>query len=75
MSGSALFHIAFIAVVVLILVTVWAALVLEAGEDPPGRQPPARGAGHRQAITARKEPHRDQHAVHRRATSAPGRDH
>jgi hypothetical protein len=39
MSGSALFHIAFIAVVVLILLTVWAATVLEAGEDPPGRQP------------------------------------
>ena len=38
MSGSALFHIAFGAVVIVILLTVWAAMVFEAGEDPPGRQ-------------------------------------
>jgi hypothetical protein len=50
MSGSALFHIAFIAVVVMILLTVWAAMVLEAGQRPPGRHPDARGAGHREAI-------------------------
>jgi hypothetical protein len=50
MSGSALFHIAFGAVVVMILLTVWAAMVFEAGEDPPGRQQEIRGAGHREAI-------------------------
>jgi hypothetical protein len=56
MSGSALFHIAFIAVVVLILLTVWAAMVLEAGEDPPGRQPEARGTGHRDAVDQKGTP-------------------
>ena len=56
MSGSALFHIAFIAVVVLILLTVWAALVLEAGEDRPGRQPEARGAGHEEAVDQKGTP-------------------
>ena len=38
MDGSALFLIAFGAVVVMILVTVWTALVMEAGARPPGRQ-------------------------------------
>ena len=38
MDGSALFLITFGAVVVMILVTVWAALVMEAGARPPGRQ-------------------------------------
>ena len=38
MSGSALFLIAFAAVVVMILVTVWAAMVLEAGARPPRRR-------------------------------------
>ena len=38
MDGSALFLIAFGAVVVMILVTVWAALVMEAGARRPGRQ-------------------------------------
>jgi hypothetical protein len=37
MSGSALFHVAFIAVAVMILLTVWGAMVLEAGQHPPGR--------------------------------------
>jgi hypothetical protein len=56
MSGSALFHIAFIAVVVMILLTVWAAMVLEAGARPPGRRPEARGAGHREAIDKKGAP-------------------
>ena len=51
MSGSALFHIAFIAVVVMILLTVWAAMVFEAGEDPPGRR-----AGHREATEQKETP-------------------
>ena len=51
MSGSALFHIAFIAVVVMILLTVWAAMVFEAGEDPPGRR-----AGHREATEQKGTP-------------------
>jgi hypothetical protein len=37
MSGSNLFLIAFAAVGVMILVTVWAAMVFEAGARPPGR--------------------------------------
>jgi hypothetical protein len=56
MSGSALFHIAFGAVVVVIILTVWAAMVLEAGEDPPGRRPEVRGAGHREAIDQKGTP-------------------
>jgi len=56
MSGSALFHIAFGAVVVMILLTVWAAMVFEAGEDPPGRQQEVRGAGHREAIDQKGTP-------------------
>jgi hypothetical protein len=42
MSGSALFHMAFIAVVVMILLTVWAAMVLEAGARPTGSSRPSR---------------------------------
>jgi hypothetical protein len=38
MSGTAWFHIAFGALVVVILLTVWAALVLEAGPDAPARE-------------------------------------
>jgi hypothetical protein len=56
MSGSALFHIAFGAVVVVIILAVWAAVVLEAGEDPPGRRPEVRGAGHREAIDQKGTP-------------------
>lgn len=56
MSGSALFHIAFGAVVVVIILTVWAAMVFEAGEDPPGRQQEVRGAGHREAIDQKGTP-------------------
>ena len=56
MSGPAVFHIAFIAVVVVILLTVWAAMVFEAGEDPPGRRQEVRGAGHREAIEQKGTP-------------------
>jgi hypothetical protein len=56
MSGSALFHIAFAAVVVLILLTVWAAMVFEAGEQPPGREQEALGGGHREAIDRKGTP-------------------
>jgi hypothetical protein len=56
MSGSALFHIAFGAVVVMILLTVWAAMVFEAGEDPPARQQEVGGAGHREAIEQKGTP-------------------
>ena len=45
MSGSALFLIAFAAVGVMILVTVWGAMVLEAGARPPGRAPEAATPG------------------------------
>jgi hypothetical protein len=38
MGGSAVLHtISFMAVVVMILLTVWIALVLESGGDPPAR--------------------------------------
>ena len=56
MSGSALFHIAFGAVVVMILLTVWAAMVFEAVEDPTGRQREIRGADHREAIDQKGTP-------------------
>jgi hypothetical protein len=45
MSGSDLFLIAFAAVGVMILVTIWAAMVLEAGARPPGRAPEAAQPG------------------------------
>ena len=45
MSGSDLFVIAFAAVGVMIVVTVWAAMVLEAGARPPGRAPEAAKPG------------------------------
>jgi hypothetical protein len=38
MSGTAWFHLAFGALVVVILLMVWVAIVLEAGPDPPVRQ-------------------------------------
>jgi hypothetical protein len=38
MGGTVWFLVAFGAVVVMILLTVWAALVLEAGGQAPGRQ-------------------------------------
>jgi hypothetical protein len=44
-SGSGLFLIAFAAVGVMIFVTVWAAMVLEAGARPPGRAPEAARPG------------------------------
>ena len=37
MGGTAWFYVAFMAVVVMIVLTVWAAMVLEAGDQPPGR--------------------------------------
>jgi hypothetical protein len=37
MGQTAWFYVAFMAVVVMIVLTVWAAMVLEAGEQPPGR--------------------------------------
>jgi hypothetical protein len=37
MGQTAWFYAAFMAVVVMIVLTVWAAMVLEAGERPPGR--------------------------------------
>ena len=45
MGGTVWFLVAFGAVVVMILLTVWAALVLEAGVQPPGRQPEAAAPG------------------------------
>jgi hypothetical protein len=45
MSGSDLFLIAFAAVGVMIVVTVWGAMVLEAGARPPGRAPEAAKPG------------------------------
>ena len=41
MSGPALQLAGFIAVVALILLTVWLAMVLEAGEQPPAGKPDA----------------------------------
>jgi hypothetical protein len=35
MSDSALFYVAFFGVVVMILLTVWVAMVFEAGQHPP----------------------------------------
>jgi hypothetical protein len=46
MGGTVWFLVAFAAVVVMILLTVWAALVLEAGGQAPGRtQEAAKPAG------------------------------
>jgi hypothetical protein len=45
MSGLDPFLIAFAAVGVMIVVTVWAAMVLEAGARPPGRAPEAAKPG------------------------------
>jgi hypothetical protein len=56
MSGPALFHIAFIAVVVMILLTVWAAMVLEVGERPPGRTHQARDASQREVSDQKGTP-------------------
>jgi hypothetical protein len=46
MSGTALFHIAFAALVVVILLIVWAALVMETGARPPGSGREAAEPGH-----------------------------
>jgi hypothetical protein len=46
MSQTVWFYVAFMAVVVLIVLTVWAAMVLEAGERPPGRAQDAATPGH-----------------------------
>jgi hypothetical protein len=45
MGATAWFLVAFGAVVVMILLTVWAALVLEAGAQPPGREQEAAEPG------------------------------
>jgi len=45
MGGTVWFLVAFGAVVVMILLTVWAALVLEAGEQAPGRKQEAAKPG------------------------------
>ncbi len=45
MSGTAWFHIAFGALVVVILLMVWVAMVLEAGPGPPVRQQETAGPG------------------------------
>ncbi|HYB88893.1 MAG TPA: hypothetical protein VEC76_18755 [Streptosporangiaceae bacterium] len=45
MSGTALFHIAFAALVVVILLIVWAALVMETGARPPRRAQEVAGPG------------------------------
>jgi hypothetical protein len=46
MGQTAWFYVAFMAVVVMIVLTVWAAMVLEAGEQPPGRAQGAATPGH-----------------------------
>jgi hypothetical protein len=45
MSATALFHIAFAVLVVVILLIVWAAMVLETGARPPRRSQKAAGPG------------------------------
>jgi hypothetical protein len=45
MGGTAWFYVAFMAVIVMIVLTVWAAMVLEAGNQPPGRGQEAAMAG------------------------------
>ena len=45
MGATVWFLVAFGAVVVMIVLTVWAALVLEAGEPAPGRRQEAAGSG------------------------------
>jgi len=37
MGATAWFYVAFAAVIVMIVATVWGAMVLEAGAQPPGR--------------------------------------
>ena len=51
MSQTVWFYVAFMAVVVLIVLTVWAAMVLEAGERPPGRGQDAATPGHERGET------------------------
>ena len=46
MGQTGWFYVAFMAVVVMIVLTVWAAMVLEAGERPPGRAPDVATPGH-----------------------------
>lgn len=46
MGQTTWFYVAFLAVVVMIVLTVWAAMVLEAGERPPGRAQDATTPGH-----------------------------
>jgi hypothetical protein len=51
MGQTGWFYVAFMAVVVMIVLTVWAAMVLEAGERPPGRAPDAATQGHEHGET------------------------
>ena len=46
MGQTGWFYVAFMAVVVMIVLAVWAAMVLEAGERPAGRAPDAATQGH-----------------------------
>lgn len=45
MSGPALLHLSFIAVVVVLLLVAWMAMVLHADEPPPPGQPEPAGSG------------------------------
>lgn len=45
MSGPALLHLSFIAVVVVVLLVAWMAMVLHADEPPPTAQPEPAGSG------------------------------
>jgi hypothetical protein len=44
-TGPALLHLSFIAVVVVVLLVAWMAMVLHAGEPAPTGQPEAAGQG------------------------------
>lgn len=55
MGHTAWFYVAFMAVIVMIVLTVWAALVFEAGERPPGRAQDAATPGHERGETTTPE--------------------
>jgi hypothetical protein len=55
MGQTTWFYVAFMAVVVMIVLTVWAAMVLEAGGRPPGRAPDAATPRHEPGETKAPE--------------------
>jgi hypothetical protein len=55
-SGTALLHLSFIAVVVLVLLMAWMAMVLHAGQPPSAGQPETADPGNEPGATDDAEP-------------------